>query len=258
MPESTLTAPTATPTATPSAQPGSGQAGNERRPPGYFNQAQLLDIALAEDVLKAAGNPSRAAALAEREIDAQSVGKFAALIQEAREKTTATGQAGDQTTAATLQATGSERALVIALQGIQSAAKQKKRMLEVDSGTNQSLSLEGYLIGKRLNANRPALLQNAEALIRKAKTDSLPGYGPAGIKAVEDALKAYRDAEGGQQEATEDAGDERLLRDKLVAKINSHRIAIQHAADALWPYTDQENRNVRRSFKLPLARPCTV
>ncbi len=34
-------------------------------------------------------------------------------------------------------------------------------------------------------------------------------------------------------------------------------MAIQHAADALWPYTEDDNRPIRKRFKLPLERPFT-
>jgi len=40
-----------------------------------------------------------------------------------------------------------------------------------------------------------------------------------------------------------------------VRKINARRIAIQHAADALWPYTEEGNAPVRQLFKLPVDRP---
>ena len=46
-----------------------------------------------------------------------------------------------------------------------------------------------------------------------------------------------------------------IARDALVRKINARRIAIQHAADALWPYTDSDNGPVRKLVKLPVDRP---
>ncbi len=247
---STLTPPA------PTAQPANAAPKPERRPRGYFNQAQLEDLVLAEDVLAAALNPSRSAALAGRQIGADYVAGLATAIGRARDKTSDTGQAGDVSAAATLNATGSERALLVALQGIQSAAKQKKRMLEEAGDATTTFTTDGYLIGARLNPSHAVLLQGAETLIKKAKSDALPGYDAAGIKAVEDAVKDYKEAAGGQDDAEEGAGTDRLQRDRLIAKINSRRIAIQHAADALWPYTNPDNRPVRRTFKLPLARPC--
>ena len=47
----------------------------------------------------------------------------------------------------------------------------------------------------------------------------------------------------------------RIARDNLVRKINARRMAIQHAADALWPYTTETHRPTRRRFKLPVDRP---
>ncbi|MFN0104801.1 MAG: hypothetical protein ACKV2U_22290, partial [Bryobacteraceae bacterium] len=145
----TLTAPSAP--ATPATPPAAEPAKAERKTPGYFTQAQLEDLALAEDVLAAAENTERAAALAVRQIDAAYVGGLATAIQQARAKTSDTGQSGDETLNATLNASGSERTLLIALQGIQSAAKQKKRMLEEDEDAATTFSTDGYLIGQRLN-----------------------------------------------------------------------------------------------------------
>ena len=223
------------------------------KPRGYFNQAQLDDLEIAESVLTAAQDHDTG--LARRQITAGYIAGFATAITQARAKISETGQAADNTGAATLNAGGAERALLIALQGIQSAAKQKHRMLDEDDDPATNFSTDGYLIGKRLNLNRAALLQNADTLIGKAGTDELPGYDEAGIKAVADTLKIYRDAGGGQQSADEDRGTDRTQRDALIKKINSRRMAIQHAADALWPYTAKSTRPIRKAFQLPLSRP---
>ena len=117
------------------------------RPRGYFNQAQLDDLDLAESVLAAAR--THASALAARQVTADYLAGFAASLEQARAKITATGQAADKTGAATLSANGTERALVIALQGIQSAAKQKHRMLAEDDDPATNFSTEK--IRDRLN-----------------------------------------------------------------------------------------------------------
>lgn len=152
-------------------------------PRGYFNKAQLEDLDTAETVLAAA--QKNTAALAKRDIDAAYLTGLDGIIKTARSRITATGQSSDTAQSANLSATGAERALVIALQGIQSAAKQKHKMLAEDDDPATNFPLDGYLIGKRLNRSHALLLQNADALIGKAKTDALPGYDAAAIKVVE-------------------------------------------------------------------------
>ncbi len=241
------------PDATPSTPAPTPTEPHQRRPRGYFNQSQLEDLALADAVLAASG--PRAADFAKKDIDAAYITGFGEAVTLARDKTSDTGQSGDASGAATLNAVGAERSLVIALQGTQAGAKQKKRMLEEDDDPTTNFSTEGYLIGLRLNPNRPALLQNADALIKKAKADSLPGYKTAdSTKKVEDALAAYKATEASQSDTEADSATDRLERDKLIRKINTRRMAIQHAADGLWPYTEPANAPVRRLFKLPVDR----
>jgi hypothetical protein len=242
--------PNAPPPPTPPVNPPDD---HQPKPRGYFNQAQLDDLETAESVLAAAQD--HADDLAARQITADYIAGFATAIQQARAKTSATGQSTDKTGAAALNANGAERALIIALQGIQSAAKQKHRMLDEDDDPATNFSTDGYLIGERLNAKRSVLLQNADTLIAKANADNLPGYDAAGIKVVTDALQAYKDAGGDQQSADEDRGTDITLRDALIKKINTRRMAIQHAADALWPYTAKSTRPIRKALQLPQSRP---
>lgn len=228
------------------------------RPRGYFNKAQLEDIAIAEDILPPTSDATRAAAFASRDITAAYIAGLAEAVAQARAKTSETGQDADQSQAATLSADDAERALITVLQSVQSAAKQKHRMLAEDDDDTTNFSTDGYLIGKRLNANRALLLQNAAALKGKAQTDALPGFGTAAsIQVITDAIADYKDATADQAEADREAGEDRIARDKLVRKINARRLAIQHAADSLWPYTDEDNGPIRVLFHLPRSRPLT-
>lgn len=237
-----------TPTPTPTPEP-------HHRPRGYFNQAQLADLTLAEDIHREAIKEPFKTQLATKDIDAECLDRLGTLASQARAKITETGQASDQRRAAALHATGAERELIKQLQAIQAAAKQKHRMLEADGDPATNLPLDGYLIGSRLNPNRELLIQHADALIAKAKADQLPGYKTdAGLKPATDALKAYRDAAGGQSDAAEDASADRIARDELIRRINALRLAIQHAVDGLFPYTEEANAPARKSFKLPVDR----
>ncbi len=226
------------------------------QPHGYFNAAQVEDIQAAEDIATAAAEDDAKTPLATRDITEAYVAGLSGFIVQARAKMAETGQANDGQQPATLNADEAERALITVLQGIQSAAKQRERMEQEDDDPATNFKAEGYLIGQRLNKNRALLLQNADTLLGKAKTDNLPGYKtPETIAAIEKAIGDYRKATATQQEQDEEAAQDRIARDALVKKINARRMSIQHAADALWPYTDEASRPVRKRFKLPLDRP---
>jgi hypothetical protein len=150
----------------------------------------------------------------------------------------ATGQARNGQRPATLNATEAERRLITVFQTVQAAAKQRQRMEAEDEDAATTFSTEGYLIGERLNPNRAALLQNAAALQSKAAADSLPGDKTAEqLKTIADAIAAYAKATASAAEQEQEAEADRIARDRLLRKINSRRMAIQHAADGLWPYT---------------------
>ncbi len=239
-----------TPPATPTPLP----APIHEQPPGYFNQAQLDDITSAEELLAVAGSDAHKARLgAEGFGDAERTLLRTATGQ-ARTKTTETGQAGDKKRAASLNAQGAQRDLIEMLHGIQSAAKQKKRLLDADEDAATTFSLEGYLIGTRLNPNKATLIQNAVALLAKATADALPGFDAARLGLVATAITDYKDSKDEQAGANEDAGGERIARDKIIKRINALCAAMQHAADRAYPYTVEENAPARTSFKLAVDR----
>ncbi|MES2571426.1 MAG: hypothetical protein V4710_15405 [Verrucomicrobiota bacterium] len=114
------------------------------QPRGYFNQSQLEDIKLAESILQAGRNARHGAALAGKEITEEYLAGLESAIALARLKIAGTGQAQSGQQPATLNASDAERELITVLQGIQSAAKQKHRMLEEEDNT---FPIDGYLIG---------------------------------------------------------------------------------------------------------------
>lgn len=129
-------------------------------------------------------------------------------------------------------------------------------MLAEDADAATSFSTEGYLIGQRLNPNRSTFLRNAATLLGKAQTADLPGYkNPESLAAIERAISDHRNATATQQETDEDASADRIARDKLIKKINSRRLAIQHAADGIYPYTNDDFDPARKAFQFPLDRP---
>lgn len=216
MPEQPTTPPT-----TPS------QPAPKTQPRGYFNQAQVEDIQVAEDIAIAAGDDAHQATLATKDITAEYVTGLQGFIAQARAKMAETGQANSGQQPSSLNAEDAERALITVLQGIQSAAKQRHRMEQEDENPATNFQTDGYLIGQRLNPNRALLLQNADTLKGKAGTDQLPGFKPPeAIATIAAAIKAYKDATADKAEQEQDAAQDRIERDTLVRKINSRRMAI--------------------------------
>lgn len=125
--------------------------------------------------------------------------------------------------------------------------------------------MQDYYIGKRLAENRAALEQYSQGILLKLQgnpganplipADPLPGITAAKITLLGDLLHLYTDAQTAQTGEQSDATDERTARDNLISDITHQRITIQYAADAEWPYTDDNNAGVRREFGLPLSRP---
>jgi hypothetical protein len=220
---------------------------------GYFNQSQLEDLDLAESVLAAARDHS--AEMQEQDITATWLDDFQAATAEARSRASSAGHSGAQSKQATAAAIQAAADLHTALRKIQSAAKQKHQMLAADGDPATHFPTDGYLIGSRLNGSRAHLLQSAATLITRAKADDLPGFKtPEKIAAVEALLTAYSATEDGQAVSSRDKELARLDRDGLLHNINSRRLTIQHAADALWPPTDEATRPIRKSFSLPPSR----
>jgi hypothetical protein len=220
---------------------------------GYFNQAQLDDIALAESIETVARQD--AAAMEEQDITPAYLDGLADVITEARNRASDSGQSGEDSKEATAVMKKSAATLLAALQKIQCSAKQKHKMLDEDGDPTTNFSTAGYLIGTRLDASRSTFLQSAATLIIRIKEDSLPGFKtPEKITAVETLRDAYDRDSGGHQESTRDKELARLTRDDLMHVLNTRRASIQHAADAIWPASDENNRPIRKTYAIPLNR----
>jgi len=221
---------------------------------GYYQQGQLEDIALAETVL--ASGHANAAALAEQAITAAYLDSLDAAAVEARKRATETGQAKEDSEDSAETTSVSAKALYTTLQKIQSSAKQKHKMLAEDGDPTTNFPTDGYLIGVRLNANRAALLQSAATLITRIKADEVPGFlTPQKITDVEALLASYKNDKSAQTNAIKEKELTRLDRDDLLHVLNTRRSAVQHAADAVWPWSDEAHRPIRKTFGLPLTRP---
>lgn len=226
-------------------------------PRGYFNQAQLDDIDEAVSVLSAAR--AHQGDLSGQDITPVYLDGLEATIGEAQTRTAEAGLKKDQAITDTTEAVKAAKALMVGLRRIQSSARQKFRMLAEDGDPATNFPLDGYLIGARINANRATLIQSAGTLITRATEDNLPGFTIAGkVAAIQALLDAYAATEDTQAGGSEEKGLTRLSRDALIDVLNNRRTAVQFAADALWPYTDEMTRPIRSAFKIPTNRPLAI
>lgn len=191
----------------------------------------------------------------EQDITAAWMDGFSAALLEARARANDATLGKEAAKQATAAAEKAAKDLAAALQKIQSAAKQKHKMLAEDGDPATNFPLDGYLIGTRFAASRAILLQSATALIARATADSLPGFKtPEKIADVQKLYNALNSSESDQQETTRDKELTRIDRDGLIHLINTRRSAVQYAADALWPAADTAHRPIRKTFSIPPTR----
>ncbi len=238
------------------------------QPRSTFNQAQLEDLELAENIAAEARKPAYATALAARDIAAAVVAALAQLCLDARRKTSEAVHEDTAAEAQTLNATGHERAIVVAIQEVQAAAKQKYARRE-------PVQLQNYFIGQRINPNEATLHQIAFSIATRltpatgadlaAADDKLPGITLAKINALRalidlpaapvSAASSSSSSSSPTSIVPEEAVTDRAQRDAMIRGINDRRMEIQFAADAEWPYTDPAHATARRAFHLPRSRP---
>jgi hypothetical protein len=224
-----------------------GKKKRRRNQPG-LNQAQLVELTKAEQIVMAARKTIYRALLQAREITNAFLNALDTDIGSARSKSAGALQFTVSKVVATVSEGDAEEALVTALQEVQAAAKQKYVR------TNRVM-LQGYFVGKDIAANRHTLEQVSAAFLEKLGTDTLPGMTPEKVGALGDLREAYVSANGDQTDEQSSATQERCGRNELVSSIVDRRIQIQLAADAQWPYRVAANEAARREFYLPLDRP---
>jgi len=94
-----------------------------------------------------------------------------------------------------------------------------------------------------------------QAIITRLATDKLPGFTTAKVKALGTLRQTWVDAQETQALAETAALDSRAELNTMLKSIKDRRVAIQLAADAQWPHTDEENSGVRKEFALSPRRP---
>lgn len=166
---------------------------------GLLNQAQLDALTKAEQVVLAALKPPYAAKLTTGGIE----GAFVLLVQTdcglARKKGGDAVQGTTGKESATATEAAAQKALVKAIQTIQSRARQKYFFSDPDA-------LTAYYIGTdRIDANRVMLEQVSQAIIDKLVTDTLPGVTAAQKTALAELRQDYIDANTAQTGAQSDA-----------------------------------------------------
>lgn len=214
------------------------------RKPGLFNAKQLRDLDKADAVVTAARKPDNAAILAAREIAATFVDDLAAKVQTAREQLAQSkaqkGDAKDQTDAA-----HDEREhLIVLLQNVQSAARQK-------FGPSSPLINSTYYGSMRLRDSYGVLKQATEGILLSLQSTLLPGITPAVQTEIRETFDALSETLGirGDNDGGGSTDYERAV--QTIAEINAERQQIQFAANGAWPAADPLNHEIRRNFQIP-------
>ncbi len=218
---------------------------------GLLNQAQLDALTKAEQVVLTALKPPYAAKLTAGGIE----GAFVLLVQTdcglARKKGGDAVQGTTGKESATATEAAAHKALVKAIQTIQSRARQKYFFAEPDA-------LTAYYIGTdRVDANRAMLEQVSQAVIDKLVTDTLPGVTAAQKTALADLRQDYIGANADQTTAQSDATTARTELEAMLKSLTQRRMTIQFAADAEWPWHEPASAGVRKEFHVPGGMPFT-
>jgi hypothetical protein len=239
------------PTPPPAPEPPPATPAVPRQQRGLLNQAQLDALTKAEQITLAALKPAYAAKLAAGDIAGTFVEQLKTDCGLARKKGGDAIQGTTGKESATATEAAAQKALVKAIQTIQSRARQKYFFSDPDA-------LTAYYIGTdRIDANRAILEQVSQAIIDKLVTDTLPGVTAAQKTALADRRADYVNANTTQSGAQSDATTARTALEAMLKSITQRRMTIQFAADAEWPWHDPASAGIRKEFHLPPGGPFT-
>ena len=233
------------PEPTPAPQP---PAEKTRAPRGLINQKLLDALDKAGLISLAATKPDYAPLLARRDITGEFLTDFQSDITACKARI---GKAIDFTSDirdATEAEAKAQAKLIASLKEVQAAAKQKY-------SRSAPAQMKDYYVGEKLDASRAALVQAADSVAEKFKTDTLPGIDAAKIANLKILRDAYIAANAAQSDAQSKASRERGSIEADVKSITDRRVQIQLAADAEWPASNSSSAPVRREFQLPPDRP---
>ncbi len=219
-----------------------------KRQRGVLNKAQLGKLTKAEGVGQAAQDSDHAPALAARDITPDFVTDLVDDMAEARTKTAAALVFSTAAQDATAKENKGAHLLLGGMQEVQKAAKQKY------ARTNR-IALGDYLVGEKLNGNRPNLLQTSQTFLNKLASDTLPGITPAKVTKLRNLRKGWVESRIPQTENSTAAQTARAELRTMLKSIEDRQVAIQLAADAEWPHTDEANAALRKEFGLSPRQP---
>jgi hypothetical protein len=222
-----------------------------RRPRGPVNAHWVRGLDQAEQIGQVAVRASVAPSLVAEELPASFATKLLEKVVAGRQQLALyLGATADKQSA-----TASEKILRLALigllQGVQAAAKRRWTR----SATEKS-HLKAYYVGTTLKAlGFAGLAEAADAILRQAHTDALPGVGAERLSALESAIATWK-AENAAQSASQNAATQAHNEaERLFGEITTARIQLQLAADAAFPYTDKASGAIRTEFGLPKNGP---
>ena len=222
-----------------------------RKPRGLVNALWVAGLDQAEQLAQVAKRESVAAALLVEELPAGFADALLAKVGACRTQLALSLSA----TADKQSATASEKELRLALigllQGVQTAAKRKWAR----SATEQS-QLKAYYVGTTLKSlSFAGLAEAADAILRQARLDTLPGVTAEKLTALESAIVAWKAKNAAQSEEQNTATQAHSEAERLFGELTNERIQLQLTADAAFPYTDKANGAIRTEFNLPKTGP---
>jgi len=237
------------PTPPPAAGNGS-ETPKKKQAKGLFNKEQLAALATATEVATAAQEPDHKAALAKQGITDTWLTAFTTKVTQTNAKVIEANSEQEDSEDETSEAKDSREKLTALLRNLQKAANQKYRMLATDDDPETNFDPRGYLVGKPLHPNQQGFLAIARALSAKAKTDDLPGVGTTEITTLDAAIEQHAADLAAQPKGRQDANQATAQRNALIETINSHRIALQYAADRAYPPGGPLTAPSRKRFHL--------
>ena len=222
-----------------------------RKPRGLVNALWVAGLDQAEQLAQIAKRESVSAALLVEELPAGFADALLAKVGACRMQLATYLSATGDKQSATASETELRQALIGLLQGVQTAAKRKWAR----SATEHS-HLKAYYVGTTLKSlGFAGLAEAADAILRQARLDTLPGVTPEKLTALESAIVAWKARNAAQSEAQNTATQAHREAERLFGEITDERIQLQLTADAAFAYADKANGAIRTEFDLPQNGP---
>lgn len=211
---------------------------------GLFNVKQLRELDEADAVVLAARRPAFAPILLARQISAPMVDDLAQKSAACRAALVdSKAQKGDSQGHTELAHDAREQ-LIILIQEVQSAARQKL-------GAKSPLINTSYYGSTDLRQSRAILTQAVEGLLQTLPGAALPGIDAAKIAQIQTELDEYQTALDNQNTGAGGSATDYQAAIALLSEIIAARQTIQFAANGAFPARDKANREHRKDFKIP-------